>query len=112
MFDLVANPLSAVNQLAAFVGALACRGLGGLLVGSAVYWRLHAVRVSGEVIGVRQKGNCYNSGYRYGAPSGETFEATSIEGSGGLRGRGTGTQGPLLGIPRKPPGRQGGPQSP
>src|SRR2546421_12426938 len=101
MFDLVANTLSAVNQLAAFVGALACWGVGGLLVGSAVYWRLHAVRVSGEGIGVRQDGNCYNSGYRYVAPSGETCGATSIEGASSLRGRDTGTQVPLLVIPDK-----------
>src|SRR5256885_11734108 len=74
------------------MGALACWGLGGWLVGSAVYWRLHAVHVCGEVIGVRQKGNCYNSVYRYVAPSGETCEATSIEGSGSLRGRDTGTR--------------------
>ncbi len=37
MFDLFADTLSAVNQLAAFMGALACWGLGGWLVGSAVY---------------------------------------------------------------------------
>jgi len=102
LFGLFANTLSAVNQVAAFMGALACWGFGGLLVGSAVYWRLHAVRVSGEVIGVRRKGNCYNSVYRYLAPSGETCEATSIEGSGSLRGRDTGTQVPLLVIPDKP----------
>src|SRR5256886_11856327 len=102
MFDLFADTLSAVNQLAAFMGALACWGLGGLLAGSAVSGRLHAVRVSGEVIGVRQKGNCYNSVYRYVAASGETCEATSIEGSGSLRGRDTGTQVPLLVIPDKP----------
>jgi len=102
MFNLFANTLSAVNQVGAFMGALACWGVGGLLVGSAVYWRLHAVRVSGEVIGVRQKGNCYNSVYRYVAPSGETCEATSIEGSSSLRGRDTGTQVPLLVIPDKP----------
>src|SRR2546429_9422223 len=102
MFDLFADPLSAVNQLAAFMGALACWGLGGWLVGSAVYWRLHAVRVCGEVIGVRPKGKCYNSVYRYVAPSGETLEATPIEGSGRLRRRGNRTPVPLLGIPHKP----------
>jgi len=29
MFDLFADTLSAVNQVAAFMGALACWGLGG-----------------------------------------------------------------------------------
>ena len=37
LFGLFANTLSAVNQVAAFMGALACWGLGGWLVGSAVY---------------------------------------------------------------------------
>lgn len=102
MFDLIFNTLSAVNQAAALLAALACWGLGGLLVGSAVYWRLHAVRVQGEVIGVRQNGNCYNAVYRYVTPSGQTLEATSLEGSSSTGGKETGTQVPLLLIPDKP----------
>ena len=102
MFELIVGTVSAMNQVAAFVAALVCGGLGGLLLGSAIYWGLHAVRVQGEVIGVRQSGNCFNAVYRYTAPSGETVEATSTEGSSSTRGKQTGTQVPLLVIPGKP----------
>lgn len=102
MFELIVGTFSAMNQVAAFIAALACGGLGGLLVGSAIYWRLHAVRVQGEVIGVRQSGNCFNAVYRYVAPSGETVEATSNAGSSSTRGKESGTQVPLLVIPGKP----------
>ena len=102
MFDLLASMLSAINQVATFVGALVCWGLGGLLVGNAVYWRAHAVRVEGELIGVRRNGNCLNSVYRYDLPSGERCEGTSTEGSSSTRGRETGTRVPLWVIPEKP----------
>lgn len=102
MFGLFTSTLSAFNQVAAFFGALICWGLGGLLVGNAVYWRVHALRVRGEVIGVRRSGNCLNSVYRYALPSGETCEGTSTEGSSSPRGRETGTQVPLWVIPEKP----------
>src|SRR5262249_333058 len=75
---------------------------GALLVGYAVYWRLHAVRVQGKVIGVRQCGNFFNSVYRYTLPSGQTWEATSLEGSDSTRGRQTGAVVPLVVIPEKP----------
>src|SRR5438105_10259946 len=102
MFDLVFSTLTALNQVATFVGALVFWGLGGLLVGNAIYWRRQAVRVQGEVIGVRRNGNCLNSVYRYVSPSGETFEATSLEGSSSVRGKETGTTVPLWVIPEKP----------
>jgi Protein of unknown function (DUF3592) len=102
MFDLFASTLSAVSQLATFAVALVCWGLGALLVGNAVYWRMHAVRVEGEVIGVRRNGNCLNSVYRYDLPSGESCEATSLEGSSSARGRETGTRVPLWVMPEKP----------
>src|SRR2546429_9458252 len=90
MFDLFADTLSAVNQLAAFMGALACWGLGGWLVGSAVYWRLHAGRGCGEVIRVRQEGNRFNSGDPHLAPPGGTREGASDAGAGGPPGPRTG----------------------
>ena len=101
MFDLVFSTLTALNQVATFVGALVFWGLGGLLVGNAIYWRRHAVRVQGEVIGVRRNGDCLNSVYRYVSPSGETLEATSLEGSSSVRGKETGTTVPLWVIPEK-----------
>jgi hypothetical protein len=102
MFDLVFNTLTALNQVATFVGALIFWGLGGLLVGNAIYWRRHAVCVQGQVIGVRRDGNCLNAVYRYVSPSGETLEATSLEGSSSVRGKETGTMVPLRVIPEKP----------
>jgi hypothetical protein len=102
MFDLVAGLISALNQIGVLIAALACGGLGALLVGHAVYWRLHAVRVQGQVIGVRQSGNVFNAVYRYNLPSGQTCEATSLEGSDSTRDKQTGTVVPLLVIPEKP----------
>ena len=88
-----------MHQIGAFAAALVCAGLGGLIVGNTVYWRRHAIRVQGQVIGVRQVGACFNSVYRYTLPSGEAHEATSIEGSSSVRGRETGSVVPLLVIP-------------
>lgn len=102
MFDLVFGAMSALNQVAAFMGALLCLGLGGLLVGHTIYWRRHAVRVQGEVIGVRRNGNFLNAVYRYQLPSGETVEATSVEGSSSPSGKETGRLMPLWVIPEKP----------
>ena len=102
MFDLVFSAFSALNQVATFLGALLCCGLGGLLVGNAVYWRRHAVRVQGEVIGVRRNGNFLNAVYRYQTPAGETIEAASVQGSSSPRGKETGRIVPLWVIPEKP----------
>ena len=102
MFDLLAGVMSALNQIAVLIAALVCGGLGGLLVGRAVYWRLHAVRVEGQVIGVRQCANIFNAVYRYTLPSGQTCEATSLEGSDSTRGKQTGAIVPLLVIPERP----------
>lgn len=102
MFDVFVGLISAFNQIGVLVGALLCGGLGALLVGNAVHWRLRAVRVQGQVIGVRQRGNILNAVYRYTLPSGQTFEATSLEGSNSTRGKRTGEIVPLLVIPEEP----------
>lgn len=102
MFELLFAAMSAFKQVAVLAGALTCGGLGALLVGSAVYWRLHAVRVQGQVIGVRQSGNTFNAVYRYTLPSGQTCEGTSLEGSDSIRGKQTGAVVPLLVVPEKP----------
>jgi Protein of unknown function (DUF3592) len=102
VFDIFFGLISALNQIGVLIAALACGGLGTLLVGHAVYFRLHAVRVLGEVIGVRQHGNIFNAVYRYTLPSGQTCEATSLEGSGSTRDKQTGAVVPLLVIPEKP----------
>jgi len=102
VFDIFVGLISAFNQIGVLAAALVCGGLGALLVGSAVYWRLHAVRVQGQVIGVRQSGNMLNAVYRYTLPSGEAREATSVEGSDSTRGKQTGEVVPLLVIPENP----------
>jgi Protein of unknown function (DUF3592) len=102
MFQLVSGTISAVQQLAAMLAALVCWGIGALLVGDALYWARHAVRVSGEVVGVRQRGNCLNAVYRYVSPSGETCEATSLQGSDSSQGKATGMLVPLLVMPGRP----------
>jgi len=102
VFDVLVSGLGALNQVGVFIAGLVCAGLGGLLVGNAVYWRLHAIRVEGRVIGVRQNGNCFNAVYRYTLPSGQSCEGTSNEGSSSARGKETGTPVSLLVIPEKP----------
>jgi len=102
VFDVLVSGLGALNQVGLFIAGLVCAGFGGLFVGNAVYWRLHAVRVEGQVIGVRQKGNSFNAVYRYTLPSGQSCEGTSNEGSSSVRGKETGTLVPLLVIPEKP----------
>jgi Protein of unknown function (DUF3592) len=102
VFDILFGLISALNQVGVLMGALVCGGLGMLLVGHAIYWRLHAVRVEGEVIGVRQHGNIFNAVYRYTLPSGQTCEATSLDGSDSTRGKETGAVVSLLVVPDKP----------
>ncbi len=102
MLHLVFSALSALNQVVVFAGGLLCWGLGGLLVGDAIYWRVHALRVQGEVIGVRRNGNSLNSVYRYISPAGAATEATSLEGSSSTRGRETGRRVSLWVLPGRP----------
>jgi len=102
MFKMLVDGIGAFNQVGLLIGALGCAALGAVLLGNALYWRLHAVRVQGEVIGVRQRGNMFRSVYRYTLPSGQSAEATSSEGSSSLRGRDTGAPCPLLIIPERP----------
>jgi len=52
MYDLAFQGAQAYNQIGLFVGALICLGLGGQLLGNALYWRVHALRATGTVIGV------------------------------------------------------------
>jgi hypothetical protein len=102
MFNFFLGSRAAFHQVGMFVTALVCAGFGALLVGNAIYWALHAVRVRGEVIGVRQTTKYFNAVYHYSLPSGQSFDATSREGSSSVRGKATGTLVRLLVIPEKP----------
>ncbi len=97
MFDLVANAMAAWNQVGMLAAAMGCLGLGGLLLGNRLYWRLHGVLVQGEIIGVREtEKGMYRSVYRYSLPDGQKFESTSDIGSNSTRDRETGRSVDLL----------------
>ena len=88
--------LQAYNQVGIFIGAIVCLGLGGLLLGSSLYWRIHALRASGTIIGVINSGGSYTPVYRYALPDGETHVAKSDTSSGIVRGKETGRVVPLM----------------
>ncbi len=48
MFDLIFSGVQAYNQIGFFIGALVCLGLGGLLLGNSLYWRVHSLHASGR----------------------------------------------------------------
>jgi hypothetical protein len=52
VFDFVLSSTQAFNQVGMFFGAMACLGLGGLILVNSLYWRVHAVRALGTIIGV------------------------------------------------------------
>jgi hypothetical protein len=96
MFDTFTQGIAAFNQVGLFIGALVCLGLGGLLLGSSLYRRLHGLRVTGTVIGVIDNGRTYTPVYRYTLPDGTTHEARSDTGSSAMRGKETGRTVPLM----------------
>lgn len=101
-FDWLLLTLGALNQLVVLGAALICGALGAALLGNALFWRIHAVRVRGEVIGVRKLGSVFRSVYRYTLPGGGAAEGTSNEGSSSLQGRETGTMRDLWVIVQHP----------
>jgi uncharacterized protein DUF3592 len=96
MFDLLISSISAYNQVGLFLGAFFCLGLGGLLLGNALYWRLHAHRASGTIIGVIASGTTYAPVYRYITAEGEPHVARSDVSSSGTTGKETGRVVPLM----------------
>jgi uncharacterized protein DUF3592 len=96
IFELLVSAIGAYNQVGMFLGALACLGIGGLLLGNALYWRVHALRASGTIIGVISSNGMYAPVYRYMLPDGQTHEAKSDVSTGSLSGYKTGTVVPIL----------------
>jgi hypothetical protein len=90
MFRFIVESVQAYNQVGFFIGALICLGLGGLIFGNALYWRVQAARAMGTVIGVIDRGGMYTPVYRYTLPDGQTHEAMSDTSSGWARGKETG----------------------
>lgn len=100
LFTTVIAAMGALQQVIVFVAALCCAAISAVILGSAVHWKVHGLRVQGRLIGVRQTGgDSFRSVYRYELPSGQSYEATSKLGSSSLRGRETGASVPLLVIP-------------
>jgi Protein of unknown function (DUF3592) len=96
MFDLIFQGTQAYNQVGLFFGAVIFIGLGGLLLGNALYARLHGYRTSGTIIGVVQNGEAYLPVYRYTLPDGQTHLAKSNIGSSSTSGKETGRTVPLI----------------
>jgi hypothetical protein len=96
MFDLFVSGIQAYNQIGFFIGAVICLGIGGLILGYSLYWRMHAVPAMGTIIGVVGKDKMYTPVYRYTLPNGETHEAKSDMSSGWTKGKETGRVVPLL----------------
>jgi uncharacterized protein DUF3592 len=90
MFNFIAQITQAYNQVGLFIGALVCLGIGGFILGDALYWRVHASRASGTIVGVIAKNGVYTPVYRYALQSGQTHLAKSNTGSGWIRGKETG----------------------
>lgn len=103
VFDLMFSGMMAFNQVGWMLGGLIFTALGGALLSNALYWRLKAMRVEGEIIGVREKKQgMYHNVYRYTLPTGESFEASSDTGSSLTGGRETGRRVALMVFPDKP----------
>jgi len=96
MFHLIVDSMQAYNQVGMFFAALFCLGIGGLVLGNALYWRVHALRATGSIIGVLADHGSYTPVYRYTTQDGQTHEAKSNVGSNSTRGMETGRTVPLL----------------
>jgi hypothetical protein len=89
MFHFLAESIQAYNQAGLFFGALICLSIGGFFLGDAFYWRVHALRASGTIIGVLAKDGVYTPVYRYALPGGQPHLARSDTGSNSVRGKET-----------------------
>ena len=96
LFDLFFSAIQAYNQIGMFTGALICLGIGGFILGNSLYWRVHAVRVTGTVVGVLPKGNVYFPVYQYTGPDDRSHVAKADYGSSSVSGKDTGGEVDLL----------------
>jgi Protein of unknown function (DUF3592) len=96
MFHFLAESMQAYNQAGLFIGALICLSIGGFVLGNEFYWRVHALRTSGTIIGVLAKDGVYTPVYRYALQGGQTLLAKSDVGSNSVRGKETGRIVPLM----------------
>ena len=96
MFAFLFSGIQAYQQVGMFIGALLCLGVGGFVLGSCLYWRVHALHATGTIIGVTANGAMYTPVYRYTLPDGQTHEARSDTSTGSTSGYETGRVVPLL----------------
>lgn len=96
MFDLILSGVQAFNQIGMFAGALVCLGFAGLILGSSLYTRVHAIRTPGKIIGVLNENGAYFPVYRYTTPDGQVHEAKSDTGSSSASGKETGREVSLM----------------
>jgi hypothetical protein len=103
MFQLIAGAAAAWNQVGLLVGGALFAGIGALLLGSRLHWRLRASRVTGTVVGVRpsDRGTFFPV-YRYTLPNGVSSEATSDTGSSATAGMTTGRAVDIFVFPEHP----------
>ena len=80
--DLFLDASALLDQAALLLIAAVAGGVGALLSGNKLYWRLWGRRVAGTVVGVRTIGRLYYPVYRYTSPSGKRIQATSDVGNG------------------------------
>jgi len=102
MLNIFFDGMQAYAQIGTFLGALICLGLGGLLLGTSLYHRLHSFRADGTIVGVTQTGGSYFPVYRYTLPDGRAHEARSDTGSSSPLNMDTGRVVPLLISPSNP----------
>ena len=78
MFDLIFQGAQAYNQVGFFIGAVVCLGIGGLILGNSLYWRVHALRAQGTVIGVIANGGAYIPVYPTHRRTGKAMSRSQI----------------------------------
>ena len=71
VLELLVEASTALDQIGLLLIAAICGGIGALLAGNKLYWRLRAKSVRGTVIGVRAVGRLYYPVYRYKLPRSE-----------------------------------------
>ena len=97
LLRILFNAASAWNQAGLLLGSGFIGGIGALLLGDRIYWRVAAMRVAGTLIGVREPNrNVYYPVYRFTLPDGTSCEANSDTGSSSIAGLQTGSETPLM----------------
>jgi hypothetical protein len=90
------------GQVGYLLGGLFLLFIGLAILYTLLYWRVRALDLEGEIIGVRQAGQYFHTVFRFVMPDGSTKEATSGQGSSSLRGRLAGRRVSISVMPNQP----------